>query len=64
MVPGIFPRLFYLYQRKNNNNNDTKCKEKRRLGENSESQMEFEPMTLRDLVGSFNHWAAAGEDYS
>ena len=24
---------------------------------NSESQMGFEPMTLRDLVGCSNHWA-------
>ena len=31
------------------------CKEKCRLGKISESQMGFEPTTLRDLVGCSNH---------
>ena len=34
---------------------DIDCKEKCRLGKISESQMGFEPTTLRDLVGCSNH---------
>ena len=58
LVPlGMNKHKQSFFKTKQNYNNDIECKEKCRLGKISESQMGFEPTTLRDLVGCSNHWA-------